>query len=347
MRRSTFSLALALLALPPAAGAAATLVVANKAEATVSLVDLAPGTVVATLPTGDGPHEVGVSSDGRFALVANYGTGAAPGSSLTLVDVAAARVVRTIDLGEYRRPHGVAWLDARRALVTAEANRALLEVDVETGAVLRAVATGQEVSHMVVATTDGARAFVANIGSGSITAIDLARGEKLADVATGDGAEGIALARGDRELWVTNRGADTVTVIDAASLERLAEIASPGFPIRAAATPLGTVLVTHARGGHLAVYSLAERAEAGRASFDLAALGGEGRLFGNRFGASSVPIGVVVSADGALAYVAHANADAVTEVDLATLRVTRTLRAGKEPDGMGWTAVEVAAAARP
>jgi DNA-binding beta-propeller fold protein YncE len=322
-------------------GDAATLAVANKAEATLSLIDLDAGEVVATLPTGDGPHEIGMSPDGRFALVTSYG-GREAGSTLTLVDVAAARVVRTIELGEFRRPHGVVWLDGRRALVTAETNRSLLEVDVETGRLLNALPTDQDVSHMVVATPDGARAFVANIGSGTVTAIDLGRGWKRAHVATGAGAEGIALAAGGRELWVTNRDGDTLTVLDAASLAKLAELPSPGFPIRAAATPDGRVLVTHARGGHLAIYSVASRAESSRLTFDLASLGTANRLFGDRFGDSSVPIGVVVAGDGGRAYVAHAHADAITEVDLTggAPRLLRTLRAGKEPDGMGWTAVE-------
>ena len=43
-----------------------TLVVLNKSEATASLVDLSSGTVRATLPTGDGPHEVAVSPGGRL-----------------------------------------------------------------------------------------------------------------------------------------------------------------------------------------------------------------------------------------------------------------------------------------
>ena len=51
--------------LPFALAQAATLVVANKGEATASLIDLPSGQVVATLPTGDGPHEVGMSPDGR------------------------------------------------------------------------------------------------------------------------------------------------------------------------------------------------------------------------------------------------------------------------------------------
>ena len=104
------ALAAALFLVPVAD--AATLVVANKAEATVSLIDLENGGVVATLPTGEGPHEVAVSPDGRFALVTNYGTREQDGNSLTLIDIAAAEVVSTIELGEYRKPHGIEWLDS-------------------------------------------------------------------------------------------------------------------------------------------------------------------------------------------------------------------------------------------
>ena len=46
------------------AGVPGTLVVLNKAEASASLIDLASGEVVATLPTGVGPHEVAASYDG-------------------------------------------------------------------------------------------------------------------------------------------------------------------------------------------------------------------------------------------------------------------------------------------
>src|SRR5687768_3456595 len=102
---------------------AATLIVANKAEATVSLIDLASGKVAATLPVGTGPHEVAVSPDGRLALIANYGTGGQPGSSLTLIDIPGAKVVKTIDLGEYRRPHGMGFIGNDRALVTSEASK--------------------------------------------------------------------------------------------------------------------------------------------------------------------------------------------------------------------------------
>ncbi len=333
---------LALLTLSGAARAA-TLIVANKAEATVSLVELPAGKVVATLPVGSNPHEVAVSPGGRLALIANYGGPgqAGAGSTLTLIDVPAAKVLKTIDLGEYRRPHGLVFLDERRALVTSEASKALLEVDVEAGKVTGAVPTGQEVSHMVAVTPDGARAFVANIGSGTVTAIDLKAKARLKDIRTGDGAEGITVTPDGKQVWVVNRAADTVAVIDAASLDILGTLPSAAFPIRAEATPDGKrVLVSNAKSGDLSVFSTADRTLERRVSLELAAKETEGRLMSD-FGNSSVPIGIEIAPDGKRAYVAHANADQISIVDLESWKRAGSLTAGKEPDGMGYSRLDV------
>jgi DNA-binding beta-propeller fold protein YncE len=319
----------------------ATLIVANKAEATASLIDLADGQVVATLKTGDGPHEVGISPDGRRALVTNYGNREARGRSLTLIDVPGAEVIKTIELGEYRGPHGVEWLDRRRAVVTVEDNRAVIVVDVDSGTVDQAILTEQEISHMVALAPGGAWAYTSNMGSGSITAIDLEKGERQANIKTGDGAEGITVSNDGKQVWVTNRAADTLTVLDAGSLDAVKEISSPGFPIRATATPGGQVLVTRARAGELVIYDVGTLDVVRTVSFDLDSLNVEDRLFGDRFGDSPVPIGVIVDGSGSHAFVALANADVIAEVDLATGNIVRQLRAGKEPDGMAWSSLDV------
>jgi YVTN family beta-propeller protein len=274
--------------------------------------------------------------------VANYGTGPAPGSSLTVLDVPGAKVVKTIDLGEYRRPHGMVFLDNRRALVTSEASKNLLEVDVEAGKVTRAIPTGQEVSHMVAVTPDGSRAFVANIGSGSMTAVDLKAGKSLGDVKTGAGAEGIEVTPDGKQVWVTNREADTVTVVDAKTLEILGSVPSASFPIRAKATPDGKhVLVSNAKSGDLSVFSAADRKLARRVKLEVkSAADKDGRLMG-AFGDSSVPIGILIEPDGKRAFVAHANGDAISIVDLGKWERAGSLSAGKEPDGMGYSKLEV------
>ncbi|MFQ5671042.1 MAG: cytochrome D1 domain-containing protein [Acidobacteriota bacterium] len=320
-----------------------TLIVANKSDATVSLVDLPSGEVQATVPTGQGPHEVGVSPDGTRAVVTNYGTREAPGSTLTVIDIARARVLATIDLDGYHRPHGIQWLaDNRRILVTSEESQALLTVDMDTGQVTGKVGTGQDISHMVAVTPEGTRAFVANIGSGSVTAIDLERQAQLANIPTGEGAEGITVTPDGTQVWVTNRAADTVTVIDAASLKILKVMESKSFPIRVKATADGNhLLVSNARSGELAVFDAHTLEEVRRLPMNLSARATEGRLFGGRFGDSPVPIGILVHPDGRWAYVASTNADVVSIIDLETWTIAGRLRPGREPDGLGFSPLAV------
>jgi YVTN family beta-propeller protein len=342
-RHLSFCLTALLLAVSaPISVQADTLVVLNKSEATASLIDLKSGKVRATLPTDHGPHEAATSPDGRLALVGNYGSREKPGSSLTVIDVPGARVVKTIDLGEYQRPHGLLFLpDGRRALVTAEANKVLLEVDVEKGTVISAFATEQDVSHMVEVALGGRRAFVANIGSGSVSVIDLEKGINVGTIETGAGAEGITASIDGTEIWVTNRSADTVSVIDAKSLEILTQIPCASFPIRAKATPDGKhVLVSCARTADIAVLDAASRKEVRRIPQDLRAVDTGDRLFGDQFGESSVPIGIVIHPNGKKAWVAHTNADVVAEIDLESWKIVRLLEAGREPDGMAYSALE-------
>jgi YVTN family beta-propeller protein len=327
-----------LVALVPSSALGGTLVVANKSEATVSLVDTENGEILATLPTGNAPHEVDVSPDGRLALVGNYGTREAPGSSLTLIDIAAAEVVKTIELEVYARPHGIVWTSDRRAVVTVEENRSIVEIDVEKGEVVQAMTTEAEISHMVAVAKKKGLAFVANIGSGSVTVIDLAVGTKVASIPTGEGAEGIAVTPDGRQVWVTNRAENTITVIDVNKHAPVAKLDAGEFPIRAEATADGRfVLITNAKGNDLSVFSTKDLTEVRRVAFEAVSKDAEGRLFSDRFGDSSVPIGIEIVDHEGRAYVAHANADGISIVDLEQWKVIGTLNAGREPDGMGYS----------
>jgi len=316
-----------------------TLLVANKTDNTVDLVTVASGESRATLPTGDGPHEIAVSPDGAMAVISNYGRRDAPGSSLTVIDLESASVVGTIDLGRHTRPHGLAWFDTNRLAVTTEGSAHLLVVDPVQATILAEIETAQEISHMVAVTPDGRRAFVANIGSGTVTAIDLESSSKLVDIPTGDGAEGITVSPDGSEVWVTNRAADTLSVIDPRTLEILHTIECASFPIRVALTADGGhALVSVARTGEVVLLDTVARTEMARAKLDLSALPeSTTRLFGDQFGDSPVPVGLVIAPDGKTAWVAATQADVVVVVDPATLAVKGLIQAGKEPDGMAYS----------
>lgn len=321
-----------------------TLLVLNKSDNTVSLIDLRSKKIVATLPTGVGPHEVAVSPNGKLAVIANYGTGPQPGSTLTVIDVPGKKQLKTIDLGEYRRPHGIAWLRGNEIAVTVEGSKALLVVDVETGKILGSVVTDQNVSHMVTVSPKHQRAFVANIGSGSVTVIDLAGRKKISDIKTGAGAEGIDISKDEKEVWVTNRAANTVSVIDVASLNITNNLESKDFPIRVKFVPGGKlVMVSNARSGDVAVFDAVTKKEVRRIPMQVKAneaSSSSGRIF-NQFGQSPVPVGILMSPRLGHAFVANTNADIVTMIDLKSWQIVDRLTAGKEPDGLGYSQVSV------
>jgi len=67
--------------------------------------DRGSGKEVVRLDTGNGPHEVAVSPDGRTAVACNYGTRGAPGRTLTVIDL--VRVRR--DLNSNGHYDGICW----------------------------------------------------------------------------------------------------------------------------------------------------------------------------------------------------------------------------------------------
>ncbi len=312
------------------------LVVVNKSDDSVTILDRKTGERRATVPVGRGPHEVEVLADGRTAAVANYGKPGEPGGTLTLIDLDRGVAVATIDVGEESKPHGMDALADGRLLVTAEGSRALLVVDPKTRRVVAKIPTQRLVSHMVVGSADGSRAFVTSIGSGTVSAADLGGRRIAKELATGAGAEGIDRTPDGREVWVTNREADTVSVVDAADLRILETIPAPKFPIRVKITPDGRrALVSCAQSGDVAVFDVAARNLVKRIPLEREAVPGiRGRAFSTNFGKSPAPVGLLIAPDGKQAWVASTNADVVSVIDLEKLAVVGTLSAGREPDGL-------------
>jgi YVTN family beta-propeller protein len=324
----------------PIDGPPGTLIVLNKTDNTAWLIDAATGEMRAELPTGTGPHEVAVNHDGTVAVVADYGDDT-PGHTLTVLDVKAASVLKTIDLGEYKRPHGIVFADEQTVAVTCEENQSLIMVDIESGEVTAAVGTRQSASHMVVLAPAQPRAFVANIASGTVSVVNTETNELDDVIEAGKGAEGLDITPNGKEVWIGNRAADTITVLDAHSLEPIIELKSASFPIRVKVTPDGSkVLVSNAQSGDVAVFDAETKKEIARISMKASdeELQTAGRMF-EGFEGSPVPIGILMHPDGKLAFVANTNADMISIIDLETLEVTGRIKTGRQPDGLGWSAV--------
>jgi len=325
----------------------ATLVVLNKSDDTASVIDAQTREVVRTVRVGNGPHEAAVSPDGRTVVVCNYGDRENRGQTLSVFAIDTDAPARTIDLEEYHRPHGIVYFeDGERVLLTAETEEKLLIVNIPEGRVVRALDTLQSGSHMAALTPDERYAVSANLRDGSATLLDLSGELEPKILQTGRGAEGIAVRPGTDEVWVTNRSSDTLSVIDLATQRVVAEMDCAIFPIRITFTPDGSYgLVSCAESGEVAVVDATARRvvkRIGMKSRTVEQQERDRRLFGDRFGLSPVPIGILIEPGGERAYVANTNADVVTVLDLKTFEIEGRLVAGSEPDGLAWSALDAA-----
>jgi YVTN family beta-propeller protein len=317
-----------------------TLVVSNMNDHTATIIDAATGRVHATLPTGEGPHEVAVSHDGRWAVVSNYGVRGKPGSSLTVIDVARAAVARTLALVGHQRPHGLAFLPGDTLLaVTSESSQAVLLVDVRDGRVAAARATSGRASHMVAVPARGDRAYTANIADGTISAVDL-RGDGAARVIpVARAPEGIAVTPDGRGVWVGSNRDSVVLVVDAERGVATDTLRGFGMPYRIAISPDGRLaVVSDPVRGEVRVVSVADRA----ARFTIA-VPADSVLPTAEVPGSPSPEGVAISRDGRWAFVTLQGRNRVITIDLARGAITAYAPTGQWSDGIAFSPLTVRA----
>ena len=307
------------------AGVTGTLVVTNKTPSTATIIDVASGRTLATLPTGAGPHEITTSSDGRIAVVTDYQ--GQPGRTLTVIDVPTLRVVRTIDLGQYNRPHGITFLPGDSLVaVTSEATGNVVIVNVLAGAVRNAIATQALGSHMVAVTADGSRAYTGNIGSNTVSELDLRTGKFTRSWNVPAQPEAINVSPDGNEVWVGSNATGQVTVIGVANVPITATVDGMKRPYRVLFAPdLKTVLLPDLTGEELRFVDRASKRELGRLTFT----GGQ-------------PQGITITPDGRFAFQSLSSQARVAVIDTRTRSIVGYLAAGETPDGVAYTTRVVA-----
>ena len=296
------------------------LLVLNK-EGNLAIVDPASGQVVGRVPTGEGPHEVTTSTDGKLAFVGNYGA-QIPGSTLSVIDLVAQKELHRVDLGPLRRPHGIFYAGGK-VYFTAEMNKLVARYDPATNQIDWLLGTGQNTTHMVLLNKDMTQIFTANIGSDSISVLE--RGSNPLNwnqtvIPVGKGPEAIDMSPDGKQIWTAHSRDGGVSIIDIASKKVTQTLdLHTKRSNRLKFTPDGKlVLVSDLEAGELVVLDAASRKEMKRMKL--------GRN----------PEGILIAPDGTRAYVAVNGDNKVAVIDLKTLEVTGHITTGTGPDGMAW-----------
>jgi DNA-binding beta-propeller fold protein YncE len=266
---------------------------------------------------GTGPHEAQVSPDGKIAVVTIYGVGGAPGNQLAVIDLVRDSVIRTIDLGQYTRPHGVIFLgnSSDRVVVTSEATNNVVLVTLSTGAV-EAIGTNARGSHMIAVTADGARGWTANVADNTVSEIDLVGKRFVRSFSVPAQPEGITVTPDGSYVWVGSNQTGAVTVISTQSGQVAATLPGASFPYRLGSSRDGSrIAIVDGRGNQLIIADAATRAVVGQISL-------------------TSPRGVAIAPDNRTAWVTLAGSE-VAQVDIRELKVIRTIPVQASPDGVG------------
>lgn len=307
-----------------------TVVAVNQQSDSVTLIDLKTMTAYRHVAVVGGPHEAAVSPDGRTVVVTNYNKpGVGQQKALSVLALPSGETVKTIDLGEYRAPHDVRWVDPSRVVVTVEGSQALLLVNVTTGAVERVFTTGLAVSHMLALSTDRTRLYCSNMRDGSVTAFDFATGAKIKDVPTGKEAEGVGVTPDGRWVWAGNRAEDSISIIDTHSLEVVKRLPSPGFPYRVQFTPDGKyALVPHANASSLVMADVATQTIAKSIPLGLTKI------------EKPSTAGVFPHPDNRHAFVTVRNDNSMLVLDLVSGQTLARVEVQSSPDGVTYSPVQ-------
>jgi YVTN family beta-propeller protein len=295
-----------------------TLVVLNKSGHDANFIDLGSGEILATLPTGRGPHELVVSDDGRWAIGTDY----SGGNSLTVFDVEELLVARTISLHDYPRPHGILFLPGQeQVIVTSEASQKLVIADFHAGEIVRAIDTGQNGSHMVALSEDGRTAYTSNGSSNSVSVIDVVNGQLLKTLDVPDRPEAITTNKRGDEVWIGSNDEEVVSVISAASGEINRQWNGFSWPYRILLTDDEKYAVMPDLGNEqLRFFDVNSGIEMGR--IDLV---------------GAQPQGVILYPDDRTLFVSLSGQNKVLVVNILTQEILGEYAAGDAPDGIGYS----------
>jgi YVTN family beta-propeller protein len=297
------------------------LLVLDKEDNMLSIIDPATAKTVARIPTGEGPHEIAASDDGKFAFVANYGA-RTPGNAISVMDLVAQKELRRVDLGALRRPHGITFAEGK-VWFTAEQNRLIARYDPAANQMDGLLGIGQNGTHMLVFSKDRSLLFTSNIGSDSITLLQrdaTPTGWSATTIPVGKGPEGGDISPDGREFWAANSGDGTISIVDVAAkkVTQTVDVRTKRSNRLKFTADGKLVLVSDLGGNEVVVLDAASRKEI------------------KRLNVGRQPEGILMVPDGARAYIAVAGENAVAVLDLKTLEVTARIPTGKGPDGMAW-----------
>ncbi len=322
---------LSLAAFLPSTGSAASsglLVVANKADHTLGIVDPASGKQLAAVAEGGVTgHEVIVSPDGKTAYVPIYGDSGVGkpgtnGSNMVAIDIPSRVVVGNLNFAHGVRPHCPVFGPRNGLLyVTTELDKTVSIIDPTTLKIVGTVPTGQEESHMLAISHDGKRGYTANVGPGTVSVLDLDTRKTLAIIPISKQTQRISISPDDSMVFTSDQTKPQLAVIDTATnkVKTWVPLPGPGY---------GSSV---ARNGNWLVIAIQKTKQ-------VAVVNLRTMQVDHTIDVPAVPQETLLGPGDKIAYVSCDSSSQVAAIDTSTWKVIKLIDVGKGADGLAWAA---------
>src|SRR5260370_6284295 len=146
------------------------LLVLEKDDNTLAIVDPASLKIMGRVPAGPDPHEVESSPDGKYAYISNYGGSDSALHTISVVDLTAQKPLPPIDLGALHSPHGLAFAGGK-LYFTPETNKDVRCYDPATQSANCVIGAGQALTHTMAVSKQLHRFITSTSRSGPISII--------------------------------------------------------------------------------------------------------------------------------------------------------------------------------
>ena len=284
--------------------------VANQSANSMSVIDTANNSVVATVPVGTGPRGVAVNALGTRVYVANLTS-----NDVSVINAVTNTVISAIPVGT--SPRALAINSAgTRLYVSNSSTNDLSVIDTMTNTVIATVPVGLAPRGVAV-NPAGTRVFVASASGNNVSVIDATNNTVLTTIGVGQNPFGVAINPAGTRLYVTNQNGNDVAVIDATNNTFLSGIIVGSVPQGIAINPAGTrAYVTNTSGGSVSVIDITNNTVLATVSV------------------SSPSFGVGVNTAGTKVYVASGGTNSVAVIDAGTNTIITSVAVGVGPGGI-------------
>jgi YVTN family beta-propeller protein len=311
---------------PEPATSGAVLLVANKADRSLGVIDPELGREVATISenavTG---HEVAASPDGSTAYIPIYGNSGvgkagSDGRSMLVVDLKGRKIVSNIDFGHGVRPHCPIFDSVNHVLyVTTELDNSVAIIDPQSFKIVGSIPTERPESHMLAIDHSGKRGYAANVGSGTVSVLDLQARKVIQVIPIAAQVQRISISPDDRLVFTADQTKPQLAVIDTATNKLKTWVPLPSVGYGTASSPDGRWLVV--------ALPAAKKA----AIVDLSTM-----QVVRTVDVPASPQAVLIPPDGRVAYISCDAEHKIVVLRMADWTVEKMIDTGNGADGLAW-----------